>query len=180
MNANLGAASALFLSLGALSAHVVEVYLQATMISVDKDRVQLSMRLVPGVAVFPVVFASIDTNRDGAISERERRAYVERVLRDVSLTIDGSRLTPRIVSVDFPAIEAMKGGLGEIKIELVAELPSGGPHRKLVLENHHQSAIAAYLVNCLVPRDRDIRVIAQNRNETQSFYELDYDQAVAL
>jgi hypothetical protein len=32
-------------------------------------------------------------------------------------------------------------------------------------------------VNCLVPQDRDIQVIAQNRNENQSFYQLDYVQA---
>jgi hypothetical protein len=33
------------------------------------------------------------------------------------------------------------------------------------------------MVNCLVPRDRDIRVAAQNRNEQQSFYQLDYVEA---
>jgi hypothetical protein len=35
----------------------------------------------------------------------------------------------------------------------------------------------AYLVNCLVPRDPDIRVTAQNRNYQQSFFQLDYEQA---
>ena len=44
------------------------------------------MRLIPGVAVFSFVLASIDTNGDGVISEAEQRAYAERVLRDVSLT----------------------------------------------------------------------------------------------
>jgi hypothetical protein len=47
----------------------------------------------------------------------------------------------------------------------------------LIFENHHQSRIAAYLVNGLVPRDPDIRLIAQNRNASQSFYQLDYVQA---
>jgi len=32
-------------------------------------------------------------------------------------------------------------------------------------------------VNCLVPRDPDIRILAQNRNYSQSFYELDFVQA---
>ena len=57
--------------------------------------------LTPGVAVFPIVLASIDTNADGVISETEQRAYAERVLRDLSLTIDGDRLTPRLVSINF-------------------------------------------------------------------------------
>ena len=96
-------------------------------------------------------------------------------------------LTPRLISVEFPAAEemgeemaeAMKEGLGEIRIEFSADLPRGGPNRRLIFENRHQSGIAAYLVNCLVPRDSDIRVIAQNRNEQQSFYQLDYVQAGA-
>ena len=71
----------------------------------------------------------------------------------------------------------MKEGRGEIRIEFSAEVPRNGPNRKLTLENHHQSRIAAYQVNCLVPRDPDIRIVAQNRNYSQSLYELDYVQA---
>jgi hypothetical protein len=171
-------AAAILLLLGAsASAHRLDEYLQATIISVEKDRVQAQMRLIPGVAVSSFVLTSIDTNADGVISEAERRAYAERVLRDVSLTIDGDILRPRLISVKFPGFESMKEGLGEIQIEFSANLPRSGPNRRLIFENHHQSRIAAYLVNCLVPRDRDIRVVAQNRNEQQSFYQLDYVQA---
>jgi hypothetical protein len=59
-----------------------------------------------------------------------------------------------------------KEGLGEIQIEFSATLPRGGPNRRLVLENRHQRRIAACLVNCLVPRDPDIRIVAQDRNGT--------------
>ena len=55
-------------------------------------------------------------------------------------------------------------------------MAAGGSNRKLIFENHHESWIAAYLVNCLVPRDPDIRFIAQNRNYSQSYYQLDYVQ----
>jgi len=44
--------------------------------------------------LFPTVFANIDADADGLISENEERAYAERVLRDLSLSIDGDRLTP--------------------------------------------------------------------------------------
>ena len=127
--------------------------------------------------MYPIVIAGIDTDADGVISETEQRAYAERVLRDLSLTIDGHRLTPRLVSWEFPAIDEMKEGRGEIQIEFSADLPRNGPNRRLTLENHHQSRIAAYQVNCLVPRDPDIRIVAQNRNYSQSLYELDYVQA---
>jgi hypothetical protein len=130
--------------------------------------------------VYAVVLAGIDSNGDGLISEIEQQAYAQRVLRDVSLSIDGERLNPKLVSVNFPNPEEMKQGLGEIKLEFTASLPAGGSNRKLVFENHHQGRISAYLVNCLVPSDKDIQITAQDRNYNQSFYRLDYAQAKTL
>jgi hypothetical protein len=169
------AAASILLSVGTASfAHRLDEYLQATLISVEKDRVHVLMRLIPGVAVFPAVLALIDTDKNGAISEIEQREYAQRLLRDLSLSVDGEPLQPHLISVSFPRIEDMKEGVGEIQIQFAADLPSGSGNRRLILENHHQSRISAYLVNCLVPRDRDIRILAQNRNQNQSFYQLDY------
>ena len=161
-------------------AHRLDEYLQATTISVERDRIQAQIRLVPGVAVFSAVLASIDTDKDNAISEAEQRAYARRVLEDLSLSIDGDRLPLRLVSVNFATIEDMKEGRGAILIDFDAEAPRGGLNRKLIFENHHQAHIAAYLVNCLVPQDPDIRIISQNRNYEQSYYELDYMQSNLL
>jgi hypothetical protein len=155
-------------------AHRLDEYLQATIISVEEQQVQLSMRLIPGVAVSGAVLAEIDSNRDGVISDAEGGAYAERVLRELSLILDGRRLSPRVVSATFPRIEDMREGVGEIRIELTASLLRAGANRKLVFENRHDSAISVYLVNCLAPRDSRIRVLGQNRNRNQSLYELDY------
>jgi len=157
-------------------AHRLDEYLQAAILSVGKDRIEVSMRLVPGVAVSSKVLAGIDTNADGVISDTERRAYAERVLKDLSLSVDGHVLRPQLLSVDFPTIEEMREGLGEIKIEVAADLAPGSSTRKIVFENHHQRPISAYLVNCLVPRDPDIQIVAQSRNANQSFYALEYTQ----
>lgn len=173
----LAAAAVIVASLGTPAfSHRVDEYLQATLVSVEKDRVLLSLRLVPGVAVSSTVIASVDTDGDGVISQSEQQAYAQRVLADLSLTIDGKRVTPRLVSVDFPQVEQMKEGLGKIRMEFTAAIPRSGGNRRLVFENHHQPRIAAYLVNCLVPRDPDIRIVTQDRNEQQSFYQLDYVQ----
>ena len=176
MNMKLAAA---FIALAAapVGAHRLDEYLQATLISIDKDQIRAEIRLTPGIAVFTSVLRTIDTDSDGVISEREGRAYAERVLRDLSLSVDGRRLPLRLVSTGFPEIQDMREGLGEIRIEFTAVMSGAGGRRKLIFENRHQSAIAAYLVNCLVPRDPDIRIIAQNRNYQQSFYQLDYEQA---
>ena len=178
MKTRLVAAAAIFLSLGAGAfAHRLDEYLQATILSVEKDHVRASMRLIPGVAVSAIILADIDTNGDGVISEAEQRDYAERVLRELSITVDGKGASPTLVSEKFPTIEEIKEGLGEIQIEFRVELGRGGPERKIVLENHHRNEISAYLVNCLVPSDPNIRILAQNRNESQSFYQLDYADA---
>jgi hypothetical protein len=157
-------------------AHRLDEYLQGTIISVEKNRVDFQMTLTPGVAVFPVLIAEIDLNADGVISRIEQRAYAGRILNDLTMSIDGHRLMPRLLSAEFPAVEEMKAGRGEIRIEFDSDLPFGGPNRKLTFENHHQSRIAAYQVNCLVSRDPEIQILSQNRNYSQSLYELEFVQ----
>jgi len=62
----------------------------------------------------------------------------QRVLGDLSLTMDGERLRPRLVSSTFPGVAALKEGLGEIQLTLAADVPRTGSNRKLVFENHHE------------------------------------------
>ena len=132
--------------------HRLDEYLQATLISVGKDQLQAEITLTPGVAGLPIVAAIIDTDADGVISEAEQRAYAGQVLRDLSFTIDGHPLTPRL---RFDAISRHRRderGAGRDSDRVQADLPRGGPSRRLVFENRHQSRIGAYLVNCLVPQ----------------------------
>jgi hypothetical protein len=80
-------------------------------------------------------------------------------------------------SSTFPTLGEMKEGLGDILLNFEADVPHGDTNRRLTFENHHQSAISVYLVNCLLPSDPNVRVTAQDRNYDQSFYQLDYAQA---
>src|SRR5580700_7988175 len=139
MNTRFVATAAIFLSLGAGAfAHRLDEYLQATIISVENDRVEVSMRLIPGVAVSSIILASIDTNGDGVIAETEQRTYAERVLRDLSITVDGKSTSPTLVSQKFPDIEEIRAGVGEIQIEFTVDLAPGGSQRRIVFENHHR------------------------------------------
>ena len=54
-------------------AHRLDEYLQATLVSVEKTRALLEVRLMPGVAIVPMVLAEIDCNGDGVMSEAEQR-----------------------------------------------------------------------------------------------------------
>ena len=162
------------------SAHRLDEYLQATLLSVASERIEASVRLVPGVAVSSAVIANIDANGDGMFSEAEQQAYALRVLRDLSLSVDNQPLALRLISASFPAPAEMMQGLGEIELEFTADLPGGGANRHLRFENHFQSNSAVYLVNCLVSRDKNIRIGAQTRNENQSSYQLDFVQGNAV
>ena len=168
-------AHALLLSLGSSAeAHRLDEYLQATLISIEADLFQAQLRLTPGVAVSSAVLANIDTDSDAEISETEGRAYAEQVLHDLSLTVDGDVVSLQLSSVEFPPAKLITEGLGQIRLEFSGTLPPGPVKRTLVFENRHQRRIAEYLVNCLVPRDPTIRIVAQHRNEQQSLYQLDY------
>ncbi len=105
------------------SAHRVDDYLQATTFILEKDHVSVRMRLTPGVAVAGKLLASIDLDADGIISEAEQRSYAQQVIRDLSFSIDGRPAQLELVSYAFATISAMKGGLGDIVLEMTATVP---------------------------------------------------------
>ncbi len=156
------------------SAHRLDEYLQATMLTVKKGRVEASMRMIPGVAVSSAVIAEIDRDGNGVFSETERKAYAERVIRGLTMRLDGEALKLRLVSEEFPPVAEIMEGVGEIHLSFDAEMPRGGGDHRLTLENRNADARSVYLVNCLMPSDPDIRVAGQQRNATQSTYELDF------
>jgi hypothetical protein len=161
------------------NAHRLDEYLQATTIAVEPGRVEAEIRLVPGIDVFPIVFADIDRDADGVASAAEQRAYAERVLGDLSLTVDGKRIPLRIISSTLAPKELLQAGRGEIQVRLEADVPTVARERTLFFENRHQRGFGAYLVNGLMPRNTDVHLTAQRRSYDQSTYELDYTDASA-
>ena len=159
------------------SAHRIDEYLQATVLSLQTNRVDGSMRLIPGVVVASSVIAAIDTNGDGVFSQDEQRAYAQRVIADLSITLDGHSLQPTLVSWSFPQPADMHEGLGEIHLAYAVRLPPGGPDRSLIVANHRLSPSSVYLMNVTVPEDPDIQITAQKRDSLQTTYELDFQQS---
>src|SRR5690349_10355242 len=104
-------------------AHRLDEYLQATTISLEKGRISAEIRLAPGVAVFPQVFAEIDRDGDGIASQAEQDRYARSVLHDVKLTLDNMPLAPRLVSSVFASKELLGQGLGEIRMTIEADVP---------------------------------------------------------
>lgn len=156
-------------------AHEVDEYVQSALISLERDHLDVQIRLAPGADVFSQVFTRIDTNADTVVSDDEKQAYARSVLRDLTISMNGQRLAAQIISTEFPSVALMKEGLGEIQLSLRMPLAKRAAHEKFVLENHHQRAISAYLVNCLKPTDPSLRIVSQRRSTDQSRYELEYE-----
>jgi hypothetical protein len=149
-------------------AHRLDEYLQATLIGVTRDGVDVEIRLTPGVAMLPAWMSVVDGDRDGRISAEEERAYADRVGREVSLEVDGVAVPLRLVSSEFPAMETMRDGLGTVAVKLHAE--SRG--RRVRFENHHLPQLSVYLVNCLAAPG--LSVGRQVRDEAQKSIAFEY------
>jgi hypothetical protein len=158
-------------------AHRVDEYLQAAMLNLAGDRVEINLRLTPGIEVLGKVLAAIDRDGDGVISPAEQQAYADAVCREVSLTVDGELVPLAVKSATFPALAEMKEGVGDIVVRFEAPLPTIGASHRLLFENCHQPDISVYLANSLVPTNPAIVIHEQTRNLDQSMYRVDYTQS---
>jgi len=126
--------------------------------------------LTPGVAMLPVLMAVIDQDRDGRISPEEERAYAGRVIREVELRVDGVAAPLSLIESQFPTVEAMREGLGTIRIKL-RTARSG---HELRFENRHLPQVSVYLVNCLAAPSDGLVVSRQQRDEAQRSIAFEY------
>lgn len=156
-------------------AHRLDEYLQATRVSVTRNRIDLTIDLTPGVAVADQVLAVIDQDRDGQVSGDECTAYAQRFLKDIRVGLDEKVLIPSLVDASFSALHEIKEGLGVIRIRATAPVAqlSVGNHA-FSLTNAHLPAISVYLVNALVPKNRSIRITKQARDDLQKDYRLEF------
>ena len=167
----MGVSALLALNLvGGAAAHRLDEYLQATLIGVTRDATEVEIQLTPGVAMLPVLMAVIDQDRDGRISSEEERAYVGRVAREVELRVDGVPAPLSLIESRFSTIEAMRAGLGTIRMKL-RTARSG---HALRFENRHLPQISAYLVNCLAAPTDGLVVRRQKRDQAQRSIEFEY------
>ncbi len=155
---------------GGAPAHRLDEYLQATLIGVSRDNTDVEIHLTPGVAMLPIWMAVIDQDRDGRISQSEQRAYVDRVIREVELRVDGVPAPLSLIESSFPTLEVLREGLGTVLMKLRAK----GSGHHLHFENRHLPQVSAYLVNCLAAPSDGLVVGRQVRDEAQRSISFDY------
>ena len=156
-------------------AHRLDEYLQAIRVSVATNRVDLSIDLIPGVAVASRLLAVIDKDRDGQVSKDEHTAYAHLVLKDLQIGLDQRKLAMSLVDTSFPALAEIRDGLGVIRIKATASVgPLAAGDHALTITNAHQPTISVYHVNALRPKDDAIKITRQIRDELQKDYRLEF------
>ena len=151
------------------NAHRLDEYLQATLVSIEPDRIRLQIQLTPGVQVAEPVLRLVDLNHDGRIAPEEADAYADLVKSSLSLKLDGRNLRLTVQVIESPEAADLRTGLGAIQIELSAAMESltAGAHQ-LTFENRHQTNLSVFQVNAVLPRSKDVVIRRQERNEIQS------------
>ena len=105
---------------GEVWAHRLDEYLQATRMSIARDRLTLEMDLTPGVSIASSVIGQLDTNADGAIAPAEAEAYGRTVLSDLLVTLDDDRVGMTLMHIEIPTIDEMRNGMGTIRLRAPA------------------------------------------------------------
>jgi nickel/cobalt transporter (NicO) family protein len=156
-------------------AHPLDEVLQATYITVGQTRIELELDLTPGVLVAPQLLRDLDPNGDQTITDAEARAYVDGLVRQVMLRVDGQPLVTTVTRIDMPTHLNIEAGYGTIRVFATAPVANAGEgQHSLAFENAYAPVKSAYQVNAFIERDAPITFGKQNRDPIQQRMTMDY------
>jgi hypothetical protein len=156
-------------------AHPLDIYLQASYITVGPTQIVVELDLSPGVLVAPKILPQIDTDGDQQISDADGRAYVDTVLGNVVLDVDGQPQALTVTSIDMPTYLNIQAGYGTLRVFTKAGLAAGmtGSHR-ISFTNNYTPTGSAYQVNAFVDDGVPVTLGTQNRDCIQQSMTMDY------
>ena len=165
----------LLLPVRAVFTHPLDVYLQASYITLAPAQVVVELDLSPGVLVVPQILPQMDTDGDQKISEVEGQVYADSVLQNIVLQVDGQPLTLAVTKIDMPDYLTIQAGYGTIRVYTVARLADGmtGTHQ-IYYNNNYTPTGSAYQVNAFVDKNIAITLGKQNRDDIQQSMQMDY------
>ena len=156
-------------------AHRLDEYLQAARIDIAARRVVIDLDLTPGANIASQVARWIDADGDSRVSPAERDAYAQEALSSLAVSVDAKPLRLRIVDFGAPEPREMTAGIGRFHLRAAADFEGvePGAHR-LTFTNSHHPELSVYLANALVPDDRRIAIVAQQRPRDQHSLTVEY------
>jgi hypothetical protein len=162
-------------------AHRLDEYLQASRVTLDRDRISLEIDLTPGANMATAAVGLLDLDGDGAISPAEAGAYGRRVLADLVVVLDDLPVAMSLTRTEVPTIAEMRDGLGTIRLSAVGRVPSvTAGRRQLLLRNAHEPLTSVYLANAMISSDERVAVVKQSRDPRQQELRVDYDIALGV
>lgn len=158
--------------------HVLDEYLQSTLVVIEPDDIRLKINLTPGVEIADKVLNQIDRNGDGAISSDESAAYAKMLKRDLTARLDGREAQLKLTASNIPELSGLRTGHGIIQMEFsIAPSSFSGGNHQLTFENRHFDSLGVYLFNAARPQTTSIRIVKQDRNVNQSRGEIEFAYA---
>jgi hypothetical protein len=158
----------------AADAHRLDEYLQATRVALGRGQVVVELDLTPGASVASAIVALIDRDGDRTISPAEIEAYGRSVVGDLTLTLDDRPVSLVLSRIDAPTIGEMSDGMGTIRLRAAGRADDGTGRRELFVRNDHSRTNSVYMINAMMPDDRDTTVVAQVRDPRQSTAQIEY------
>lgn len=116
MRGFLAGASLLVVS-GAAQAHPHDHVEQQALLSIGLDRVVLQVRIVPSYIEGAAIYAHIDDDGDGHVSDDEAAAFAENVISKTRMTLDANEIAFEPPSVKMPDRKSVSSGLGVIEVD---------------------------------------------------------------
>ena len=169
----------LFAAPKAALAHPADVYLQATYITVQPTQIVVELKLAPAVLVAPALLTTLDANGDQQIGEAEWQAYVDQVVPQLVLQVDGQPVPLTVTALETPPYLNLQAGYGEIRLTMAADLAAvtgdftTGTHA-IAYKNNFAPTGVAYQVNIFIDRTGAITLGKQHRDELQQGLTVDY------
>lgn len=156
-------------------AHPLDVFLQATYITVAPAQIVVELDLSPGVLVAPQVLPQLDIDGDQQISDDEGQAYANTMLHNVVLEVDGKPLALTVTKIDVPPYLTIQAGYGTMRIFTAATLADTptGTHTTYYRNNYAPTG-SAYQVNAFVDKGVAVTLGKQNRDNTQQTMTVGY------
>jgi len=104
------------------SAHPHENVDQQVHLAIGSDRVVAQVRIAPSYTDGAAIFARIDIDGDGVVSEAEATRFGVDVITDAALSLNGTAVRLRMGAVSVPTRDMAAAGFGVIEIEAVAAI----------------------------------------------------------
>lgn len=167
----------LVVALGVVSAmgHNLDEFLQAALLEVSRDRVEISLRLTPGPAVFAAFSGMIDRDGDGQYGAKEVAKYQSEALRDWSVWVDGSSVALSCEETRVAPMQELREGMGGLELRCTGEFRgmAAGKHH-LRFRNDHQPTWSVYMMNALQPSP-GVTIDKQTRDSLQREITIEFE-----